>query len=196
MKLKLPVILITLLHQSAISQFNCNDILYSTADTLVTINYYSPDNDPETDIALFTGCCDSFDKHGRLESKTYINYGVLDSIIYFDKKGRIKAVEPHKKWILTGVVRIYYKSGALKQLITYKNNSPFGLWRQYYENGNLKYEAEFISADATKNDSYYTWTKKGVKYLHTGVDKTLRFGESSLILSRSKYKKIKVKPTN
>jgi antitoxin component YwqK of YwqJK toxin-antitoxin module len=194
MKNKLIFIFIIVLDLNVFSQFNCNDIFYN-ADTLVVINGDNVDSLGIIDDELFTGYCDSFDKHGKIASKTYISYGVLDSIVYFDKKGRIEAVEPYRKWIITGVLKSYYKSGAIKQLISFKNDLHFGLWREYYENGKIKYEAEFINDYDTKNDSYYTWTRKGVKYLHTcrTVDKTKKIGKLTSNFGYTKCKKVRLK---
>jgi len=192
MKNKLIIIFIVLFDLNVQSQFNCNDIFYNL-DTLVIINHNSEDTDLEINEELFTGYCNSFDKHGKIASKTYISYGILDSIVYFDKKGRIEAVEPYRKWIMTGVLKSYYKSGAIKQLISFKNNLHIGLWREYYENGKIKYEADFINDYTIKDNSYYTWTKRGVKYLHQCIDKdkTKHIGKLTIDSGYSKCKKTK-----
>ncbi|MBI3520903.1 MAG: hypothetical protein HY062_16310 [Bacteroidetes bacterium] len=194
MKNKLIFIFIVLLSLNGQSQFNCDDIFYNI-DTLVIINHNNEDPDLEINDELFTGYCDSFDKHGKIASKTYISYGVLDSIVYFDKKGRIAAVEPYRKWIISGVLKIYYKSGRIKQLINYKNDKVCGLWREYYENGKIKYEADYIDDNTTKDNSYYTWTKKGVKYLHQCEvrDKTKHIGNLTINSGYDKCKKTKIK---
>jgi len=194
MKNKLIFIFVVLLDLHVLSQFNCNDIFYN-ADTLVIINGYNVDTLDIINDELFTGYCDSFDKHGKLSSKTYISYGVLDSMVYFDNKGRIEAVEPYRKWIITGTFKSYYKSGVLKQTINFKDDKHFGLWREYYKNGKIKYEAELINDYDTKNDSYYTWTRKGVKYLHTckTVEKNKKIGKLTSNFGYTKCKKVRIK---
>jgi antitoxin component YwqK of YwqJK toxin-antitoxin module len=194
MKNKLIFIFIVLFDLKVQSQFNCNDIFYN-ADTLVIMNHNDVDADLEINEELFTGYCDSFDKHGKIDSKTYISYGVLDSIVYFDKKGRIEAVEPYRKWIIDGTLKSYYKSGALKQTINFKNDKHFGLWREYYENGKIKYEADYIEDTKSRDNSYYTWTKKGTKYLHTiqEIHKEKKIGKIVSYSYRTKHRKIKVK---
>jgi antitoxin component YwqK of YwqJK toxin-antitoxin module len=159
------------------------------------MNHNDVDADLEINEELFTGYCDSFDKHGKIDSKTYISYGVLDSIVYFDKKGRIEAVEPYRKWIIDGTLKSYYKSGALKQTINFKNDKHFGLWREYYENGKIKYEADYIEDTKSRDNSYYTWTKKGTKYLHTiqEIHKEKKIGKIVSYSYRTKHRKIKVK---
>lgn len=185
MKNKLIFIFIVLLDLNVKSQFNCQDVLYNS-DTLVIIN-----------DELFSGYCDSYNKKGKIISKSYIGYGVLDSMIYFDKNGIVEAVEPYKKWIIEGTLKTYYKSGALKETIGYKNGKIFGLWRKYYENGQIKYEADFIDEHTTKNDSYYTWTKKGVKYLHECniIEKEKTIGKITSFSARTKCKKVKIENT-
>ena len=192
MKNKLIFIFVVLLDLNVLSQFNCNDIFYN-ADTLVVINGDNVDSLAIIDDELFSGYCDSFDKNDKIISKSYIGFGVLDSIVYFDKKGRIEAVEPYRKWIITGTLKSYYTSGAIKQLINYKNDKVFGLWREYYPNGQIKSEANYIENYRTKGDSSYTWTKKGVKYLHI-EDKThvKNIGKLQMFYS-GRGKKIKVK---
>ena len=194
MKNKLIFIFIVLLDLNVLSQFNCNDIFYN-ADTLVVLNGNNVDSLSLIDDELFTGYCDSFDKHGKIDSKTYISYGVLDSIVYFDKKGRIEAVEPYRKWIIDGTLKSYYKSGALKQTISFKNDKHFGLWREYYENGKIKYEADYIEDTKSRDNSYYTWTKKGTKYLHTiqEIHKEKKIGKIVSESYRTKHRKVKVK---
>ena len=194
MKNKLIFIFIVLLDLNVKSQFKCNDILYN-ADTLVIISHNFEDDELEPYEELFTGYCEDFDKNNKILSKSYISYGVLDSVVYFDKHGLIEVVEPYKKWILTGTLRTYYKSGALKQAINFKNDKHFGLWRDYYENGKIKYEADYISDYETRDNSYFTWTKKGIKYLHTciTIDKEKKYGKLVSFSSRTKCKKVKVK---
>ncbi|MES2763424.1 MAG: hypothetical protein V4677_14515 [Bacteroidota bacterium] len=194
MKNKLIFIFVVLLDLNVLSQFNCNDIFYN-ADTLVVINGDNVDSLAIIDDELFSGYCDSFDKNGKIISKSYIGFGVLDSIVYFDKKGRIEAVEPYRKWIITGIFKSYYKSGALKQTINFINDKHFGLWREYYENGKIKYEADFINEYETRDNSHFTWTKKGVKYLHQCVDKdkTKNIGKLQINSGWTKCKKIKIK---
>jgi antitoxin component YwqK of YwqJK toxin-antitoxin module len=194
MKNKLIFIFIVLLELNVQAQFNCNDIFYN-ADTLVTINGYNVDTLDIINDELFSGYCDSFDKHGKIASKTYIGYGVLDSIVYFYKNGAMEAVEPYRKWIVTGTFKSYYKSGTLKQTINFKNDNHFGLWREYYENGNIKYEADFINQYETRDNSHFTWTKKGVKYSHLCIDKgkTKHIGKLTINSGYSKCKKTKIK---
>jgi antitoxin component YwqK of YwqJK toxin-antitoxin module len=194
MKNKLIFIFIVLLDLNVQSQFNCNDIFYN-ADTLVIINHYTEGALIDIEDELFSGYCSSVDKHGKIASKTYISYGVLDSMVYFDKNGIIEAVEEHRKWRITGSLKIYYKSGTLKQLISYKNDKIVGVWREYYKNGKIKYEAEYLDEFTLKDGSYYTWTKKGVKYLHTCVEKdtTKQIGKFTMNSGSRKCKKTKVK---
>lgn len=194
MKNKLIFIFIVFLDLNALSQFNCNYIFYN-ADTLVVINSHNVDSLAIIDDELFSGYCDSFDKYGKIASKTYISYGVLDSIIYFDKNGKIEAVEPYRKWVISGTFKSYYKSGALKQTINFKNDKHFGLWREYYENGKIKYEGDYIDDTTTRDNSYYTWTKKGTKYLHTiqEIHKEKKIGKLVSYSYRTKHRKVKVK---
>jgi antitoxin component YwqK of YwqJK toxin-antitoxin module len=196
--IKLTFIFLILLGLNASAQFKCDDIMYD-GDTLAVISYKIDTEDILDEITdeLFTGYCDAFDKKGKIVSRTFIAFGVLDSIVYFDKNGLIEAVEPYRKWIVHGTLKTYYRSGALKESINFKNDKHFGLWREYYENGNIKYEADYINDDTTKNDSYYTWTKKGVKYLHTiqTIHRERKIGKLQSVYSRTKHKKVKVKST-
>ena len=194
MKNKLILIVVILLNLNAQSQFKCDDILYNK-DTLVIISSYTGDSLAIEDDHLFTGYCDDIDKKGRILSKSYISFGVLDSIVYYDKNGIIEAVEPYRKWIITGTLKSYYKSGAIKQTINFKNDKHVGLWREYYENEKIKYEADYIDDTTTRDNSYYTWTRKGTKYLHTiqEIYKEKKNGKMLSQFYRTKHSKVKVK---
>jgi antitoxin component YwqK of YwqJK toxin-antitoxin module len=186
MKHKLLFIFVVILNMNVLSQFNCNDIFYNE-DSLVIINN-----------ELYSGACKFVDKNGKVETKCYYNYGVLDSIEYYNKKGLITVVEPYIKEMINGIVKVYYKSGALRREITCKNDKNIGLYREYYQNGKIKYEADFIDETTTKDDSYFTWTKKGIKYLHkcVTITKNKEFGKMFSHFSYSKCKKIKVDISN
>ena len=180
MKNKLIFIFVVLLDLNVFSQLHCNDIFYN-ADSLVVIN-----------DELYSGYCDSFNKNGKIQSKFYYGYGVLDSIVYFDKNGLIESIEPIRNEMTNGTVKSYYKNGTLHLSIGFKNNKYFGFYREYYKNGKIKSETEYIADQQIKDNTWYEWTKKGVKYLYKDNSHTKTFGKFFMFYS-GRPKRVKIK---
>lgn len=112
-----------------------------------------------------------------------------------DKKLRLETVETVTKCSAFGSYKRFYKNGVTRQIVEMKDGEFFGFYREFYKNGKIKYETEYVNSDSIKGNSYYTWTKKGVKYLHqfVDIDKTTHVGNLIIISGYSKCKKIKVK---
>jgi antitoxin component YwqK of YwqJK toxin-antitoxin module len=171
--------IIVILNIKVVSQVNCDSIKY-TSDTLAVFNN-----------EIFTGPCAYQTK--RKIIKNYFTTGFLDSVIYLDKRGKIKSAETYCENYSTN--RLYFKNGLLKMSINFKNDKYFGYWREYYKNGKIKYEAEYVENEELKDESYYTWDKKERKYLHALIDKskTKKIGKLRFDSSYRHWKKTLIK---
>lgn len=140
---------------------------------------------------LYTGQCISESRTGLI--REYISRGRLDSARLHDRKNKCHTVERYCGESTN--IRIFYKNGILKRSFNLKNDRYAGYWREYYRNGAIKYEAEYSDSSTIKNDTYYTWDNRGVKYQHTKIEKekTKSVGNLRMDVGYTRTKKTRVK---
>lgn len=114
-----------------------------------------------------------FDKQGNLDKNVvYLSYLRNQTTKYY-KNGAIKkkyfyiadSTDIENKIIVSlkpdSICIDYYKTGIIKQEITYNNGKRHGLERYYYENGNTKYERNFV--DGVFQNPSIEWSENGQK---------------------------------
>ena len=140
------------------SQVPCDSLGFDK-DTLATL-----------DGKLYSGHCFSYTKNNVI--RRHMVAGCVDTIVFMDKKLRLETVETVTKCSDVASYKSFYKNGVARQFIEMKDGECFGFWREYYKNGKIKYEAEYGDNTKIKNDTYYSWDKKGHKYLNSCSDKS------------------------
>ncbi|MBL0329649.1 MAG: hypothetical protein IPP64_09585 [Bacteroidetes bacterium] len=121
--------------------------------------------------------------------------GVSES--YFRNQAKQAAVN-YKNGLINGIVTYWYKNGQISLTAEYKNNERFGFTREYYKNGKIKYEIEYDATGQIVNHTYYTWNKRGEKFMHKGkeIEHKHQLGILSFSGGRTKYIKTKVSNLN
>ncbi|MES2680592.1 MAG: TonB family protein [Bacteroidota bacterium] len=79
--------------------------------------------------------------NARVKCRIYHNHGTVDSAFAFHDNGKL-SYEMELDENKNGLVKSYYKSGALKDLFPVKNHRVEGIYKLYFENGQLHRETE------------------------------------------------------
>lgn len=178
---RLNLFFFILLCRLSFSQVFCDSLGFDK-DTLATL-----------DGKQYTGHCFSYTK--RHVIRRHLVNGCVDTIVFMDKKQRLETVETVTNCSDFGSYKRFYRNGIPRQIIEMKDGGYYGFYREYYKNGKIKYEAEYGDSAKIINDTYYTWDKKGNKYMHTRVEtsKEIRRGNLVFHSAYERRKKIKVK---
>jgi len=127
--MKKPVIIFIFLIYSCSAPKICPDLIY---DSTNKISYNS-------DGALFTGRCLTYDNNSKRSIQQYINGKDYGKWTFYYSNGQIETKGKfNKSGERIGKWKYYYKNGKLKQISTFSNNGEVkGRWATYDSIGNI-----------------------------------------------------------
>jgi len=108
----------------------------------------------------------------------------------YDRQGRLLREENYHNYRLDGEMKIFYPSGALKELLHYSDGLREGVDKSYFENGGLESEDNYVDNDLHGEGEHYYDTgeiKSREHYTNGKLDgeKTILYKDG--ILKQSMY---------
>jgi antitoxin component YwqK of YwqJK toxin-antitoxin module len=88
-----------------------------------------------------------FDKGVLYSTETRKNDLFDGPYISFYQNGQKQMEGTYTQDVLAGDVKVYYPSGALKEIVRFENNVETGPFKEFYENGKIKAEGNYIYKD-------------------------------------------------